>query len=183
MNYKCRCQTLESLTLSRISGILQGIILIHYVDCIIEWSLLAYESPVFCPHINSPFWVVYVLGARVNRKTKVNGLTIISKSDYLIKDPGKEGGNQNGEENSQVRIQSFTFVCFGRYPEKRCLLTCGCVINNFKMSTECHGDINNWERNHSRYSSVRKMSQTYHLFLKCLSSVVFMVHLIHERRV
>ena len=26
---------------------------------------------------------------------------------------------------------------------KRCLLTCGSVINNFKMSTECHGDINN----------------------------------------
>ena len=63
---------------------------------------------------------------------------------------------------------------------KRCLLTCGSVINNFKMSTECHGDINNWERNHSRYSSLRKMLQMCHLFLKCLSSVIFMVHLIHE---
>lgn len=109
----------QIFSLFRISEILQGIILIHYVDCIIEWCLIAYEILVFYSHINSSYWVAYILGARDYWKTKVNGLNLISKLDWLISDPGKEGGNQNGEEKSQGRVQSFTFVCFSRYPDKK----------------------------------------------------------------
>lgn len=82
----------------------------------------------------------------------------------------KKTGLKSSHSHSYTLVDTLT---------KRCLLTCGCVINNFKMSFECYGDINNRERNHSRYRSVRKMLQTYHVFLKCLSSVVFMVYLMH----
>lgn len=64
------------------------------------------------------------------------------------------------KKKSQVRIQLFTFLVLVDTLTKRCPLACGSVINNLKMSTEYHGDINNWERNHSRYGSVRKMLQT-----------------------
>lgn len=118
-------------------------------------------------------------GAKVNWKMKLNALALIQQIRAL-KIPEKKV--ETKMKKKKVRLESshsHLYVLVDTLT-KRCSLTCGSVINNFKMSTECHGDINNWKRDHSRYSSLRKMLQTYHLFLKCWSSVVFMVHLIHE---
>lgn len=60
---------LESLSLLKTSGIHWGVTFIHYIDCILEWCLLAYETPIFYSHTNFPFRFVYTLGARVNWKT------------------------------------------------------------------------------------------------------------------
>lgn len=180
MTYSDYWQTLEFLSSFRTSGIHQGITLIHYRDYILEWCLLGSEIPTFYSHINF-FWVVYIWGAKINWKTKLNGLVLIYQIRALhLRSWKSRWKSKWRRKRAQLECShSYLYVVVDTLT-KRCSLTCGSVINNFKMSTEHHGDINNWERNHSRYSSVRKMLPTYHLFLKCLSSVVFMVHLIYE---